>query len=301
MRSRIAGSPVSSPCRALSWPDRVELEPLHPGGDPGRVGEVQHRLAALLEQHAGMGRRQEAVAPGERPRHRPAARHQHDVAGEVLRLAPQPVRDPRPGAGPARRVGPGAEEDLRRPMVELVGVHRPDQCDVVGALADVRQQLRHLQPALRRSGGSRIVLAITSARSGLIEKNRSLAKNDSGSFWPVSAASFGLGSKSSTWLVPPARKRKMQFLTRGGKWGGRGAIGFGIASADGPSGAVSAASTPSPFRSDSNGRRPEPAGGAGHEPPPVQGQAVVRGSHHPSTPRMSMIVEVGRRPRITRG
>ena len=155
MRSRITGSRGQLAVSRVELPDRVELEALHPRGDPGRVGEVQHRLAVLLEQHAGVGRRQEAVAPGERPRHRPAARHQHDVAGQVLRLAPQPVRDPRPGAGPARRVGPGAEEDLRRPVVELVGVHRPDQCDVVGALADVRQQLRHLQPARGRSGGSR--------------------------------------------------------------------------------------------------------------------------------------------------
>ena len=91
-----------------------------------------------------------------------------------------------------------------------------------------------------------------------MEKNRSLAKNDSGSFWPVSSASFGLGSNSSTWLVPPARKMKMQFLTRGGKWGGRGDIGSAMASIGSPSGAVSAASTPSPFRSESTAAAPSP-------------------------------------------
>ena len=39
----------------------------------------------------------------------------------------------------------------------------------------------------------------------------------SGSFWPSSSLSLGLGSKRSIWLGPPSRKMQMQRLAFGGE------------------------------------------------------------------------------------
>ena len=95
----------------------------------------------------------------------------------------------------------------------------------------------------------------------------------SGSFWPVSAASFGLGSKSSTWLVPPARKMKMQFLTRGGEVGAACGETSGCVLDDPrPGGLGRQQAVASQERQ--HRRRPQPAGGAGQETSAVQGQGV---------------------------
>ncbi len=49
---------------------------------------------------------------------------------------------------------------------------------------------------------------------------------DSGSGWPSSSFSFGLGSKRSIWLGAPAMKMQMQALAFGSKSGFFGARGF---------------------------------------------------------------------------
>src|SRR6266850_324835 len=62
--------------------------------------------------------------------------------------------------------------------------------------------------------------------SGLMKEKRSFLKNESGNFWPVKSRNFGFGSNSSIWLVPPAKKMKMQFFARGRNRAGLGARGW---------------------------------------------------------------------------
>jgi dipeptidyl aminopeptidase/acylaminoacyl peptidase len=121
---------------------------LHLGGHTGRIGQVEDGFALIVEQHAGVVGGQKAAAPRARPRDRPAFRDQHDVAGQIGRLAPQPVSDPSAGTRPAGRLDPRAEHDLRGRMVELIRVHRANESEFVRAGTHVRQQLRHLHAAL---------------------------------------------------------------------------------------------------------------------------------------------------------
>ena len=69
-------------------------------------------------------------------------------AGRSCVSAPEPVEHPRAQARPARLREAGVEEDLRRRVVELVGLHRLDEADVVRRLRQVRQHLGELRAAL---------------------------------------------------------------------------------------------------------------------------------------------------------
>ncbi len=55
--------------------------------------------------------------------------------------------------------------------------------------------------------------------------NRTFLVIESGSFWPCSSLSLGLGSNRSTWLGAPSMKMKMQALARAGKCGALGCSG----------------------------------------------------------------------------
>src|SRR5215211_7579509 len=69
---------------------------------------------------------------------------------------------------------------------------------------------------------------ITRAESFWMKAKRSPLSSDSGSGLPAISLSFGLGSNKSTWLVPPERKKKIQFFALPGKCDGRGASGLMI-------------------------------------------------------------------------
>src|SRR5262245_44316281 len=62
-----------------------------------------------------------------------------------------------------------------------------------------------------------------------MKANRKFFSSDSGKGLPAISLSFGLGSNKSTWLVPPERKKKMQFFALGAKCGGLDARGSMIA------------------------------------------------------------------------
>ena len=65
-------------------------------------------------------------------------------AGRSCALAAEPVTEPRAEARPADHLVAGVHEDLRRRVVELRRLHRPDDGDVVG-------DLRQVAAAARRS------------------------------------------------------------------------------------------------------------------------------------------------------
>ncbi len=94
--------------------------------------QVQHRLALVAEQHAGVDRRQKAALPERSAAARPAPGGKHDVAGQIARLATQPIGEPRAHARQPERRPSALHEQLSGVMVELVGVHAADEQQVVG-------------------------------------------------------------------------------------------------------------------------------------------------------------------------
>ena len=80
------------------------------------------------------------------------AGEQDDEAGQVGALAAQAVRQPGAEAGPADDLVAGVHEDLGRRVVELRGVHRAQDGDVVGDRPQVRQQLGDLGAGLAVAG-----------------------------------------------------------------------------------------------------------------------------------------------------
>ena len=67
--------------------------------------EIEDRSALGAEQRALVGRGQKAGAPVERAAFHPLVVSQHDVAGQVLVLAPQAISDPRARARETRAAG----------------------------------------------------------------------------------------------------------------------------------------------------------------------------------------------------
>ncbi len=113
---------------------------------PGRIREIQHRIAAAAQLDALIPRRQEARSPEAIRQRLPAVaravlRHHHDKAGQILVLAAQTVRHPRAQARPARELEAGLRERDRGIVIDLLRVHRLDEAEVVHDLRRVRQEL----------------------------------------------------------------------------------------------------------------------------------------------------------------
>ena len=105
-------------------------------------------------------------------------------------------------------------------MVELVGLHRANQAEIVGTGADVRQKIGDLHAAL--------AIADEAARAGpelgtAIDerKKRRASSIESGRGWPSYFLKLGFGSKRSSCDGPPSWKMKIQLLVCV-KCGGRG-------------------------------------------------------------------------------
>ena len=83
---------------------------------------------------------QKTVAPQLRPHDR-LTRTQHDKAGKVLIFRAQSVQQPRTHRGSSRLSFTTVHHQQRRFVVGNVGVHRPNDADVINAFADVRKQV----------------------------------------------------------------------------------------------------------------------------------------------------------------
>ena len=115
---------------------------LHFLGDAGRVAEIQHRIALVAKEHALKIRRQKSARPQRRAAAESAPGGEHNVARQILRHAAQAVIEPRTHAGPAKQRHPAIHHQLAGMMIELIGVQRADQRDVVCARAEMREQFR---------------------------------------------------------------------------------------------------------------------------------------------------------------
>ena len=102
----------------------------------------------LGDERALVHGRQERAVPQRRPDGRRHVGTEHDVAGQVLVLGTEPVGEPRPERWTADLDVAGVHHQHRRLVVRDVGVHRANHADVVGAGADVREELADLEAAL---------------------------------------------------------------------------------------------------------------------------------------------------------
>ncbi len=114
-----------------------------------RIAHIQDRVADRPALDALVDAGQEARAPeGLAAGRVRAAADQHDEARQVLILRSQTVGNPRAHRRAAVARGAGEDVKLGGRVVELIGMHRSDDGDVVGDLAHAGQELADRLPAL---------------------------------------------------------------------------------------------------------------------------------------------------------
>ena len=99
-----------------------------------RVGDIQHRVAHRAQLDPLIPARNESRAPLSLGQRLAVPRNHHDEGGQVLVDRPQPVGDPRAKARPSRQLKPGLRKRHRRIVIDLFGMHRLDEAQVVGDL-----------------------------------------------------------------------------------------------------------------------------------------------------------------------
>ena len=127
-----------------------------------------------------MPRRQKTVRPIDRPaRWKPARIGQHDIRGEIVRLAAEAVTHPRPEYGEAVQPETGVGLKRRGRVIGRVGDHRANDCQLIRDARDVRKKVRDPQPALAALFELPIVLPkeadLPEERLGLLGRGERLA------------------------------------------------------------------------------------------------------------------------------
>ena len=122
----------------------IEREAAHRAIHALGIGYVEHGVTAAAALNALEYAGKEAAAPrafagaGEC-----ATGDEHDEPGQVGGFAAKSVGHPRSEGGPALPGGTGVEQQFRRGMVELFGVHRFDEGQIVSNRRHVRQRAGH--------------------------------------------------------------------------------------------------------------------------------------------------------------
>ena len=128
---------------------RIEARALGFGGHAGRRLQIDDRIAGRTELRALIGGRNEAGAPVVRSAERSAARVGHDDVGrQAGRDRAQAVGDPRADARKSQVDLPGLHLVGALHVIVRPPVHRAQERDLVDVPAEVRKELRHLDPAL---------------------------------------------------------------------------------------------------------------------------------------------------------
>lgn len=106
------------------------------------IGEIQNRFGPRPKGNSLVGRRQKTAGPKRRTAPRAAGpRLHHHKPRQVLRLAADAIRHPRPHAGaPHELRRTGVDEELGRTVVEDAGLHALNEADVVGDRLQMRQE-----------------------------------------------------------------------------------------------------------------------------------------------------------------
>src|SRR5579862_7142563 len=105
-------------------------------------------LGAIRDERALMHRRQKRVIPQRRSDRRRHVWAQDDIAGKILVVGAESVRQPRSERWTAGLRVTGVHHEHRGLVVRNVGVDRANEADVVGAFADVRKELADFDAAL---------------------------------------------------------------------------------------------------------------------------------------------------------
>ena len=134
---------------AIEVAQQVKRAPARLGAYALGVRKEKHWIALGTELHALIAAGKKTVAPaGLSTIGLVGARQQHNESRQVAAFAAEPVGEPRPHARPSRDLMAGTHEDLPGRVVELRGVHRLDDGDIVDNRRQVRQQVRELRAAL---------------------------------------------------------------------------------------------------------------------------------------------------------
>ena len=154
--------------------DQVELQALKVA--PG-VAVADERNLGLLRLEARVAQRRPLIRRGQEARAEvvgPPLRQvlaDRDVSGEVLVLAPEPVRDPRTHARPDERVGPRVPFQHGTAVARVRAVHRVNDAEVVGAGRQFREKASSPRHRSRRTVGTQTASRRDSP-SGLETKGR---------------------------------------------------------------------------------------------------------------------------------
>jgi hypothetical protein len=124
--------------------DGIDDELALGAGDAMRVGEKVHRVALGTEFDALVDGGQEPAAPGAVARSENLSGDEGDEGGEVLAFAAEPVADPGTDTGTAEAGEAGEGEKLGGGVVELVGVERLDETQLVGDALQVGKEVGYL-------------------------------------------------------------------------------------------------------------------------------------------------------------
>ncbi len=122
--------------------DRVQHSAAQRAGHLRRIVQVEHRFAVRTALHALINAWQETGTPellaavG-----RLASREQDDESRQILVLGAKSINDPRTERGIAQASVTRVHQQLRRCVIELIGVHRFDEADVVDVIFKMRQAI----------------------------------------------------------------------------------------------------------------------------------------------------------------
>ena len=115
------------------------------------AAHVHHGIAGGPQLDALKLARQKSAMPharGNRLWTPPGMRAKHHEPRQILRLAAEPVLDPRPHARPAADGGAGVHQGVGGIVVDGVSVHRSDDRQLIHVLRKMRKERRHFRAAL---------------------------------------------------------------------------------------------------------------------------------------------------------
>ena len=115
---------------------------------PAGLERYRTGVSGGAQRRAAVHRRQEAAAVVAGAAAGSLGAGQHDIARQIGGFAAQTVQRPRAEAGPAELLRAGVHHDLRRGVIDGLGVQRADQAEVVGDFRGVRQDFAQLHAAL---------------------------------------------------------------------------------------------------------------------------------------------------------
>jgi hypothetical protein len=133
--------------------ERVQSLATHPAIDSLGVRQVKDRIPTGPALNPLIHTGQKTTSPKTLARiGRFATRKQDDIPWQILVLGTQPVGRPSPQRRVPQTRLPGMNKQLRRRVIELVGLHRTDNRYIIGMLGQPRQELGHPLPALPMLG-----------------------------------------------------------------------------------------------------------------------------------------------------